>query len=602
MYDDTHLTVIDLRHKKRIPVSNLCRLGARFGSSLFLAASLGACNSLPTFPFPAFDLTPAYQPPEFVVPDSWEGTSVFVKANPSDDALRPDWWKLYDDPVLNSLVEQGLAANPDLHAAAERFVQARNSMMKARSQYFPQLGFEYGGSNNRQSDKTLFRAPGEPDSDTQHIFRGIASWEPDFWSKYRNAAQSKIYRAEERAADYGLARLILQAEIASNYFMLRGLDAQIAIYQQSIGLYKYSLDVVVTQFEGKIASNLDVARAQSLLFATEATLALMQGDRKVAEQAIAILLNLAPASFKIEPVPNLLTTHFSLPKTIPSTLLERRPDIAAMERQMAQANRSIGIARAAFFPDVAFRLGGGMEDSGFNLISAANSFWAYGSSFSIPLFQGGYRRAQLQQSWSIYRETENLYRSTVLKAFREVENNLAQTYWMTIAAERQDAAVEAARTTQNLTMDLYKGGLASSLELIYAQLGTLTASIDSVQIKTNRLVASVSLIRALGGGWSRDQLPADDQIQPFGTLQYTDLDKPVPAGGIDVNADFVDRNNKNNNLTRPLVPVDGDANVDQSDGSDKNSTLAKPPVPYSDQSDAGDKNNNLTKAQAAPVP
>jgi hypothetical protein len=190
----------------------------------------------------------------------------------------------------------------------------------------------------------------------------------------------------------------------------------------------------------------------------------------------------------------------------------------------------------------------------------------------------------------------------VLKAFREVENNLAQTYWMTIAAERQDAAVEAARTTQNLTMDLYKGGLASSLELIYAQLGTLTASIDSVQIKTNRLVASVALIRALGGGWNREQLPADDQIQPFGTLQYTDLDKPVPAGGIDVNADFVDRNNKNNNLTRPLVPVDGDANVDQSDGSDKNSTLAKPPVLYRDQGDASDKNNNLTKASVAPVP
>ena len=126
----------------------------------------------------------------------------------------------------------------------------------------------------------------------------------------------------------------------------------------------------------------------------------------------------------------LLTANFSLPQTIPSTLLERRPDIAAMERRMAQANRTIGIARAAFFPDVAFRLGGGMEDSGLNLLSLANSFWAYGSSFSIPIFQGGYRRAQLQQSWSVYRETENLYRSTVLNAFREVENNLTQTYWM----------------------------------------------------------------------------------------------------------------------------------------------------------------------------
>lgn len=575
MHPNTYLTMIDLRCKKGIDISNLCRLGARFGSFLFVAASLTACANLP---FPAFNLSPTYQKPQFVVPDSWEGSGPFVKANPSDDALRPDWWTLYNDPILNGLVEQGMAANPDLHAAAERFVQARNSMMKARSRYFPQLGFDFGASNNRQSDHSLFRGLGEANTDVQVAGQGIASWEPDFWSKYRNAAQAAIYRAEERAADYGLARLILQAEIASNYFMLRGFDAQIAVYKQSIDLYNYSLEVVVTQFEGKIASALDVARAKSLLFATESTLALMQGDRKVAEQAIAILLNLAPASFKLEPVDNLLTANFSLPKTFPSTLLERRPDIAGMERRMAQANREIGIARAAFFPDIAFRVGGGMEDSGLNLLSLANSFWAYGSSFSIPLFQGGYRRAQLQQSWSVYRETENLYRSTVLKAFSEVENNLTQTYWMTVAAERQDAAVEAARTTQNLTMDLYKGGLASSLELIYSQIGTLTTSINSVQIKTNRLVASVGLIRALGGGWDRGQLPDDDQIQPFGTLQYTDLDKPPPAGGIDVNADPVDRNDKNNNLTKPLVPID--ANVDQSDRNNKNSNLTKPLVPY----------------------
>ena len=516
-----------------------------------MGASLAACSSIP---FPAFDLSPTYQAPEFVVPDSWEGASPFVKANPSDDALRPDWWQLYNDPILNSLVEQGIAANPDLQAAAERFVQARNSMMKARSRYFPQAGLEFNASNNRQSDNALFRGLGEPDQDIQVALGGLASWEPDFWSKYRNAAQAEIYRAEERAADYGLARLILQAEITSNYFMLRGLDAQIAIYKQSIDLYKYSLEVVQTQFEGKIASTLDVARAESLLFATEATLALMEGDRKVAEQAIAILLNLAPASFNLAPVDNLLTVNFSLPKTIPSTLLERRPDIAGMERRMAQANRSIGIARAAFFPNIAFRVGGGMEDSGLNLLSVANTFWAYGSSFSIPLFQGGYRRAQLQQSWSVYRETENIYRSTVLKAFREVEKNLTQTYWMTVAAERQDAAVEAARTTQNVTMDLYKGGLASSLELIYSQLGTLTTNINSIQIKTNRLIASVGLIRALGGGWNRGQLPEDDEIQPFGTLQYTDLDKPKPAGGIDVNADQNDRKNKNNSLTTPVIP------------------------------------------------
>jgi len=579
--------MIDLPRKKRTRISNLCRLSVRVGSFLFLAASLAACS---TIPFPAFNLSPTYQAPEFVVPDSWEGSGPFIKANPSDDALRSDWWELYQDPVLNKLVEQAIAANPDLQAAAERFVQARNSMMKARSRYFPQLGFGFGGNNNRQSDNSLFRAPGEPNTDTQVVMDGIASWEPDFWSKLRNAAQAGIYRAEERAADYGLARLILQAEVASNYFMLRGLDAQIAIYKQSIALYTYSLDVVTTQFEGKIASALDVARAKSLLFATESTLALMQGDRKVAEQAIAVLLNLAPASFNLAPVDTLLTPNFSLPQTVPSTLLERRPDIAGMERRMAQANRTIGIARAAFFPDVSFRIGGGMEDSGLNLLALANSFWAYGSSFSIPLFQGGYRRAQLQQSWSVYRETENLYRSTVLKAFREVENNLTQTYWMTVAAERQDAAVEAARTTQNLTMELYKGGLASSLELIYSQLGTLTTSINSVQIKTNRLVASVALIRALGGGWTRDQLPADNQIQPFGTLQYTGLDKPPPVGGIDVNADFSDRNIKNNNLTKPVIPY-----VNFSDKNNKNNSLIQPLPPYMNLSDRNNKNNDLTE-------
>ncbi|GAB1718931.1 MAG: hypothetical protein NTAFB09_06620 [Nitrosospira sp.] len=583
-------TMTNLRRKKETPISNLCRSSARYGGFLLVAAGLTGCANLP---FPAFDLSPTYKPTEFVVPDTWEGTSDFVKATPSDDAVRPDWWKLYDDPILNNLVEQAIAANPDLQAAAERFIQARNSMMKARSQYFPQLGFGFGGSNNRQSDHTLFRAPGEPDSDTQVLMNGIASWEPDFWSKLRNAAQAKIYRAEERAADYGLARLILQAEVATNYFTLRGLDAQIAIYKQSISLYNYSLDVVMTQFEGKIASNLDVARAQSLLFATESKLALMNADRKVAEQSIAILLNLAPASFRVEPVDILLTAKFSLPQTVPSTLLERRPDIAAMERQMAQANRGIGIARAAFFPDVAIRLGGGMEDSGLNLLALANSFWAYGSSFSIPLFQGGYRRAQLQQSWAVYRETENLYRSTVLNAFREVENNLTKTHWMTIAAERQDAAVGAARTTQNLTMDLYKGGLATSLELIYAQLGTLTASIDSVQIKTDLLRSSVALIRALGGGWNRDQLPADSEIQPFGILQYTDLDKPVPAGGIDVNADPADRNIKNNNLMKPLIPLEPDK--DQNARGNKNNNLIKPLTPYRDLSDRNYKNDNLSQ-------
>ncbi|WHZ13607.1 MAG: Efflux transport system, outer membrane factor (OMF) lipoprotein [Nitrospira sp.] len=512
---------------------------------LLLALSLSACNT-----FPAADLAPTYDPPQYVVPVSWHGSSPFVEAKPSDGELRLDWWKEFNDPVLNRLEEQAMAANPDLQAAAERFVQARDVMMRARSQYLPRIGLEIGASDNKQSVDKLFRPPNISEFGTTVYGGGLASWEPDFWSQLRNTTRVELYRAEERAADWGLARLSLQAEVAANYFTLRGYDAQSAIYAQSIDLYRNSLKLVNAQFAGAIASALDVARVESLLFSTETKYAQIQGQRQVTEQAIAILLNMAPASFKIDPVDVLRVENFTIPQTIPSTLLERRPDIAGMERRMAQANRAIGIARAAFFPNVSFNLGGGFEDNGFNLIKLANSFWSYGSAVSLPLFQAGYRRAQLQQSWSAYRETEDRYRSAVLNAFREVENNLSLTNRLTVAANRQDAAVGATQKTQDLTMELYQGGLASSLELIYAQVATLIARIDSVQIKAELLRSSVALIRALGGGWNRNQLPTDEQIQPFGTFQYTNLDKPPAAGGIDVNAP---NNWVNNDLTKPAV-------------------------------------------------
>jgi len=513
---------------------------------LLLALTLPACNK-----FPAADLAPTYEPAEFVVPASWHGSSPFVEAKPSDGALRPDWWKEYHDPILNKLVDQAMAANPDLQATAERFVQARDVMMKARSQYIPRVGIGFDASDNRQSVNRLFRSPDSPIEESSVITGGLASWEPDFWSQLRNTMRVELYRAEERAADWGLARLSLQAEVAADYFTLRGYDAQAAIYSQSITLYGQSLALVKAQFAGAIASALDVARVESLLFSTETKLAQIQGQRQVTEQAIAILLNMAPASFRVEPVDELRVANFTVPQTIPSTLLERRPDIAAMERKMAQANRTIGIARAAFYPNVSFRLGGGFEDDAFNLFRLATSFWSYGSTVSLPIFQGGYRRAQLQQAWSAYRETEDRYRSTVLNAFREVENNLSLTNRLTLAVNHQDAAVGATRKTQDLTMELYQGGLASSLELIYAQVATLIARIELVQIKADLLRSSVALLRSLGGGWNRNQLPTDEQIQPFGTFQYTNLDKPPPAGGIDVNAP---NNWVNNDLTKPTAP------------------------------------------------
>ncbi|ULA65213.1 MAG: Outer membrane efflux protein [Nitrospira sp.] len=515
--------------------------------AVLLALSVSACSDW----LPHVDPAPDYQPAQFVVPASWHGESPFIEASPSDGELRSDWWVLYNDSLLNQLEEQAMAANPDLQATAERFIQARDDMMKARSRRMPQVGVEFGASNNRQSEHTLFRAPNSAIRESSVSLGGLASWEPDFWSAIRNATRLETYRAEERAADYGLARLSLQAEIAANYFMLRGYDAEIAIYTQSINLYRRSLTIVKTQFAGAIASALDVARVESLLYSTETKLAQVHGQRQVTEQSIAILVNMAPSGFTIKPVDQLRVAKIAIPRTIPSTLLERRPDVAGMERQMAQANRAIGIARAAFYPSVTLRVGGGFEDSGFNLIQLANSLWSYGATASVPMFQGGYRRAQLQQAWSAYRETEDRYRSTVLNAFREVENSLSLTNQLSTAVDRQEAAVGATMHAQNLTTELYQGGLASSLELIYAEVATLTARIESVQIKADLLRASVALIRALGGGWNRNQLPADEEIQPFGTFQYTNLDKPPSAGGIDVDAG---NRQRYNDLTKSPAP------------------------------------------------
>ncbi|MDN5940862.1 MAG: efflux transporter outer membrane subunit [Nitrospira sp.] len=515
---------------------------------LLVIFSLSACSW-----FPAVDLAPKYEPPQYVVPDSWHGSSPFVKVTPSDDQLRPDWWKLFGDPVLDSLIEQAIAANPDLQAAAERFVQARDEMMKARSEYLPRIGTGFEASHNRQSDHRLFRPEFSHTQEASVILGGLASWEPDFWSRLRNATRVETYRAEERAADWALARLSLQAEIASIYFMVRGLDAQEAVYTQSIALYNDTLRLTKTQYAGKIASALDVARIESLLFSTETKLAQIQGQRQVGEQAIAILLNKAPGSFTLEPEDELRVAKFTIPATLPATLLERRPDVAASERRMAQANRAIGIARSAFFPNISFRFGGGYENSGFvDLFKLANTFWSYGSLIDLPIFQGGYRRAQLQQTWSAYRETEDLYRSTVLNAFREVENNLSLTNRLTVAADRQDASVGANLKTQQLTLELYRGGLANSLEVIFAQVNTLLARIDLVLIKTELLRSSVTLVRAFGGGFDRNQLPSDDQIQPFKTFQYSDLEKPEPAGGIDVNTGGSKL--PYNDLTKPNVP------------------------------------------------
>jgi len=523
----------------------------RIGSFFGVARAVLVCSGL-ALPAcinrGAVDLAPNYELAKFELPAEWNGSSPFVEAHPSDDVIRREWWKIFHDPVLDALEEQAMEANPELEAAAERFMQARDMMMKERSKLIPQIGTAAVPRVGRESEARLFRAPNAPRSDQGIGLSGLARWEPDFWSQIRNETRSQTYAAQQRAAEYALARLSLQAELASEYFTLRGIDAQNKIYRQSIDYYKRSLEVVNVKFEGNIASALDVARAQYQLVRTESRQLGLQAEREVVEHAIAILVNRAPASFSIKPVDTLSVGEFAVPEVVPSTLLERRPDVAAVERQVAQANRQIGIARAAFFPKLRIGAAGGIEGQFGSLFKAANLFWMVGALIDFSVFEGGSRRADVQAAWSYYREMEDHYRGTLLEAFKEVEDGLSRTKLISEQLERQESAVVAAEEQQALSMELYRGGLASSLDLIVAQVNTLDARIVSAQIASGLLKSTVGLVRALGGGWQRSDLPSDDDIQPFGVFEYKGIKNPKPTGGIDVQ---VEKRDEHRDISKP---------------------------------------------------
>ncbi|MBB2156799.1 efflux transporter outer membrane subunit [Gluconacetobacter diazotrophicus] len=495
------------------------------GGAMLSLAALSAC-----------DLAPTYHPPTYVVPASWHGQAPFATATPADTQLPSNWWTMLHDPQLDALEDKATAANADLQAAAERFVQARAMVMQARADLLPHFGLAFGASDNKQSADRLFRYKGATTA-TDEFYGGLASWEPDFWSEIRNQVRMAKYSAQEKAADFAAARLSLQAELANDYVALRGYDAQDAIYRKSIAYYERAVSVTQTQLANQAAPKLDLARAQNRLYVTQAAEMDILAEREVTEHAIAVLTNSAPSSFHIAPVDTLTFTRAAIPVGVPSDLLQRRPDVAAAERQMAQANRSIGVSRAAFYPHISLNANGGFDANGFDLANLANSMWSYGASASMPIFEGGLRRAALQASWSTYRETRDHYRSSVLSAFREVEDGLSRTDRLWTENDRLKAAVSAALDMQNMTMTLYKGGLSPYLDAIIAQEAALDAQISQVQVETRYVQAEVGLIRALGGGWNDRLLPTPDQTMTFSILQYDGLHHPTPAGGIDTPGD-----------------------------------------------------------------
>lgn len=503
------------------------------GKRLRTLSWLVGCSSLV---LTSCDLAPTYHPPHFIYPNGWAGQGMMGDARPADMAARGAWWSVLNDPLLNQLEHKLEESNPDLQVAAEAFTQERDIARETESRLYPQVAASGQMSRNKQSQGHLFRGKSSTSLtyESNEAYSGAATWEPDFWDAIRNSTHMQKNLAQATAAQYALTRLTLQAELASDYVALRGIDAQLGVYEDSIRYFRTAVEITRLRQGGAIGAGLDVSRAENQLYAAQAAQSSLLAQRQVEEHAIAVLLNTVPAGFHIQPI-NDSRMHFNvvaIDTGIPSTLLERRPDIAMNEREVAASARAIGVSRAAFFPHIVISATGGFEDSGFDLASISKAFWKVAVQAVEPVFTGGMRRAALQRAWSQYRERVDNYRSTVLSAFQDVEDGLSQTRLFHQEQLQQHQSVAAALRTQNMTMALYTGGLTNYLDALVAQQDALRARLEEVQAQMAQIQATVRLVRALGGGWTSSALPKIKDIDPIGPLQYQGLHHARPAGEV----------------------------------------------------------------------
>jgi NodT family efflux transporter outer membrane factor (OMF) lipoprotein len=467
------------------------------------------------------DLAPVYDAPHYILPRSYRGTSPFRVARPEDGlSTRGDWWKLLGDEQLNELEDELDRTNPTLMAAAEAYTQARDLAAEAQSRLYPQIGAQALVSENRESARHLFSAIAGAKQEASNVIALAASWEPDFWRAIGNSAHAQKRLAQASAADLAAARLSLEAELANDYIGVRGLDAQIEVLRQSIVAYQSAVEVARLRATGKIGTGLDLSRALSQLYSAQAQETDTRLQRELMQHAVAVLVGVIPSTFSLPPVKVFRLRPPEVPPSVPSELLQRRPDIASAERQMAAANALIGVARAAFYPNVTLSGTAGSEDDAFDLLSLPNSLWSVGAGAMLPLFEGGLRRAELERSWSQYAQTRDSYRSTVLAAFQEVEDGLSLTQRLaTEVRQQREASYQATQALSNSTK-LYQDGLDNYLSVAVAQVQALAAQTAEVQLMTRQMQAAVSLIRALGGGWTMQELPTEKQTLPFGPLEY----------------------------------------------------------------------------------
>ncbi|HEX9112116.1 MAG TPA: efflux transporter outer membrane subunit, partial [Terriglobales bacterium] len=459
---------------------------------------------------------PRYQRPTAQVPGTWKGEGPWQTAAPKDSIPKGTWWQIFRDADLDRLERDLLQANQSLAAAQERLSQARSLARIASSAYFPQLAADPSGQRQRISgNRPLSGSPTATFPVTQNDFTVpfSASYEVDLFGRVRRTLEAANASLQASAADLENVRLVLTAELAADYFNLRELDREAGVVRQSVEIQQKGLDLVNHRHEGGVASGLEVAQQAALLDSTATQLSLVEQQRAQFEHAIAVLVGKPASAFTLAPAP-FDATPPPIPTGVPSEILERRPDVATSERQMAFENAQVGLATAAFYPHITLSGSGGWESRDIaTLMSAPSAFWSIGGDLLQPILNGGRNRANLAATRAAYDESVANYRQSVLIAFQQVEDGFSGLALLNQAAKTQQAAVEDSRRALDIANNRYVGGVTTYLDVITAQTALLNNERLATQLLGQQMVTSVSLVKALGGGWDATQIQ-QEQVRP----------------------------------------------------------------------------------------
>ena len=449
---------------------------------------------------------PDYKKPDMATPAHFKQAEGWTQANPSDAIARGAWWEIYGDAQLNGLVEKLNTSNQTVAQYEAQYRQAAALVRSARGAFFPTL--DLTTSKNRSSQGTGSSSSSLSSSssgirDTYNAQLGV-SWEADIWGKLRRGLEADKASAQASLADLASMQLSLQSQLVQNYLQLRVIDEQKRLLEATVDTYERSLKLTQNQYRAGVSGRDAVAQAQTQLKSTQADLIDLAWQRAQFESAIAVLMGQAPADFNLAPTTSVPALP-QIPVQLPSQLLERRPDIAAAERSVMAANANIGVAKAAYYPDLTLSMNGGYSSSTFsNWISLPNRFWSVGPQLAMTLFDGGQRAAEVDRTEAVYDQTVAQYRQTVLDGFKEVEDYMAQLRVYEQEAGVRKEALDAARDSLRLTSNQYKAGLIGYLDVVNVQTTALSNERSVLTLLQSRLIASVQLVAALGGGWNTE--------------------------------------------------------------------------------------------------